>query len=69
MDEETPKILATFNAYDHDEMMLYANALNENIAWYQFRQDVRQIWKYRELSDECYRLIEEIKSLMPEEHE
>ena len=55
------KATLTFNLPDEDVEFRHAvNGQDYSIALYNIQQDVRQIYKYRELSEDAYKVVEEI---------
>ena len=55
------KAILKFNLPDEDVEFRHAvNSQDYAVALYNIQQDVRQIYKYRELSEDAYKVVEEI---------
>lgn len=59
------KATLEFNLPDDDDDFRHAiNGEQYLIALYNIREDVRQIWKHRELSEDQYNLVDEIYQMI-----
>jgi len=59
------KAILEFNLpEDGDDFRHAVNAEEYHIALYNIREDVRQIWKYQQLTDEQYKIVDEIYQMV-----
>lgn len=49
---------------DIDELVTFNQAKEMSLALWNIQQDVRQIWKYEELSDAEYDLVDRVYSII-----
>lgn len=66
IDEESGKVIATFHAYDQDDLELYSHAIGYKLALFDITQRLRYEFKHKELGDEARRIIEELKDFIAE---
>ena len=58
------KITWEFDPYeDRDELILARNSRAYYACLFGFEQEIRQIWKHEELTDEEYKMIERVREI------
>lgn len=59
------KAILEFNLPEESDDFRYAiNGEEYHIALYNIREDVRQMWKYQELSENEYKIVDEIYQMI-----
>ena len=60
------KVLATFNAYDQEDIELYSHALYYKVAWFDLKNRLRSDYKYGEIDDKTAEFVEKLREFSVE---